>query len=66
MPLRRLKFALTAALSAALSAILIIGALLATAGARAQEPWPTRPVKIVSPFPAGGTSDVMEIGRAHV
>ena len=27
--------------------------------AQAQEAWPTRAVKIVSPFPAGGTSDVM-------
>jgi tripartite-type tricarboxylate transporter receptor subunit TctC len=25
----------------------------------AQDSWPSRPVKIVSPFPAGGTSDVM-------
>ncbi len=27
--------------------------------AAAQDSWPTKPVKIVSPFPAGGTSDVM-------
>ena len=27
--------------------------------ALAQEAWPARPVKIISPFPAGGTSDVM-------
>jgi tripartite-type tricarboxylate transporter receptor subunit TctC len=27
--------------------------------AHAQENWPNRPVRIVSPFPAGGTSDVM-------
>lgn len=35
-------------------------AFTATAPALAQDgPWPNRPVKIVSPFPAGGTSDVM-------
>lgn len=27
--------------------------------ASAQDAWPTKPVKIISPFPAGGTSDVM-------
>ena len=33
-------------------------ALLATPSF-AQDAWPTKPVRIVSPFPAGGTSDVM-------
>jgi len=32
---------------------------LATAPALAQDTWPNRPVKIVSPFPAGGTSDII-------
>ena len=32
---------------------------LAAAPAFAQTDWPTKPVKIISPFPAGGTSDVM-------
>jgi len=32
---------------------------LAAAPARAQDNWPTKPVKIICPFPAGGTSDVM-------
>ena len=34
---------------------------LATAPALAQDAWPSKPVKLMSPFPAGGTSDV--IGR---
>jgi tripartite-type tricarboxylate transporter receptor subunit TctC len=32
---------------------------LTVAPAFAQTDWPTKPVKIISPFPAGGTSDVM-------
>ena len=44
---------LTAALAAGLLAALPFTA------ARAQDAWPSKPVKIISPFPAGGTSDVM-------
>ena len=32
---------------------------LATLPAQAQDAWPTKPIKLISPFPAGGTSDVM-------
>jgi len=32
---------------------------LMAAPSLAQDSWPTKPVKIISPFPAGGTSDVM-------
>jgi tripartite-type tricarboxylate transporter receptor subunit TctC len=41
-------------LAAALAALAVV-ALPATA----QTDWPSKPVKIISPFPAGGTSDVM-------
>jgi tripartite-type tricarboxylate transporter receptor subunit TctC len=34
--------------------------------ALAQEAWPTRPVKLISPFPAGGTSDVIEAALRKV
>ena len=37
----------------------ILAAALLALPALAQEAWPTRPVKIISPFPAGGTSDIM-------
>ena len=34
-------------------------AVIAALPAFAQDNWPSRPLKIVSPFPAGGTSDIM-------
>jgi tripartite-type tricarboxylate transporter receptor subunit TctC len=34
-------------------------ALLLSLSAHAQDAWPNKPVRIISPFPAGGTSDVM-------
>jgi len=39
--------------------IAVAAGLLALPGAFAQEAWPSKPVKVISPFPAGGTSDVM-------
>jgi len=34
-------------------------AVAATSPLRAQDAWPSKPLKIICPFPAGGTSDVM-------
>jgi tripartite-type tricarboxylate transporter receptor subunit TctC len=34
-------------------------AAAATSSLRAQDAWPSKPVKVICPFPAGGTSDVM-------
>ena len=33
--------------------------LLASPGLRAQEAWPSRPIRIIVPFPAGGTTDML-------
>jgi tripartite-type tricarboxylate transporter receptor subunit TctC len=40
-------------------AALALPALLAAPAARAQSDWPTRPVRIVAPFPPGGLADVL-------
>jgi tripartite-type tricarboxylate transporter receptor subunit TctC len=42
--------------AAASAAVLAVAPL---AGVHAQDNWPTKPVKIIVPFPAGGTSDLM-------
>jgi tripartite-type tricarboxylate transporter receptor subunit TctC len=46
-------------LSAAAAAVVSSALALAAAAAQAQDAWPGKPVEIISPFPAGGTSDVM-------
>jgi tripartite-type tricarboxylate transporter receptor subunit TctC len=42
-----------------LGAITLCGALGAALPAQAQDAWPSKPIRLISPFPAGGTSDVM-------
>lgn len=40
-------------------AVLAIGATLASPAVRAQGTWPNRPIRIVVPFPPGGSNDVV-------
>lgn len=51
------KLACVAAATATAAALALPAA--AQAQANAATDWPTRPIKLISPFPAGGTSDVM-------
>jgi tripartite-type tricarboxylate transporter receptor subunit TctC len=53
-----LRVMLRRALSVFIPAILIPAILLATATAYAQE-WPTRPIRVINPFPAGSASDTV-------
>ena len=42
-----------------IAAGVVIAALLAAASSAGAQDYPSRPVKIIVPFPAGGTADVM-------
>ena len=41
-------------------------AVLSPATVFSQERFPNRTIRVVVPFPAGATTDMLEIGRAHV
>jgi len=56
--MQRRTFARALTLTLARTTLLAV-ASLAPWLASAQDNWPSKPVKIISPFPAGGTSDVM-------
>jgi tripartite-type tricarboxylate transporter receptor subunit TctC len=56
--------------------LLLFGAAVGAAAAWAQQPYPARPVRLIVPFPAGGTTDTLarpvarevesQLGRAVV
>ena len=49
---------MSARIATAAAVVALFGASLATTPARADE-WPTRPVRILIPFTAGGTADTL-------
>src|ERR1043165_3949760 len=46
-------------------AALAVCALVLSAGAACAQAWPTRPVTVMVPFPAGGTADLLARGIAQ-
>ncbi len=37
----------------------VLGTAMAGGGARAADPWPTKPIRVLMPFGAGGSMDVL-------
>ena len=45
--------------SRGLATIMLAAAALALSGAALAQPWPAKPIKIIVPYPPGGTSDIL-------